>query len=217
MEMWICAWVHLYWPVTGSHAVQCSTTRIVTWPVIGCCALGLSQGAFFGAGPSFGHGMAFDKNAVALFMTLGTLGGGLMQVPVRWAADRWGRHRVASIAAGCAIPTLLLSIAGMDTGDAPLRLALLIGLWGGVTIPIYPLLLAEANEGLDYANMVSVSGRLILAFGAGAILGPLGATSLMGLVGSIGFYVFLIAANTTLLVGALARVGKTATPVRVRD
>jgi MFS family permease len=199
----------------GRHAVHGSARRIITWPVIGCCALGLSQGAFFGAAPSFGHGMAFDKKAVALFMTLGTLGGGLMQIPAGWAADRWGRRRVATIAASCAIPTLLLSIAGMGAGDAPLYLALLIGLWGGATIPIYPMLLAEANEGLDYASMVSVSGRLIIAFGAGAILGPLGATSLMGLMGSVGFYVFLIAANSALLTGGLVRLSRTGTPVAV--
>jgi hypothetical protein len=96
----------------------------------------------------------------------------------------------------------------MGVEDAPDRLSLLIGIWGGVTIPIYPLLLAEANDGLDYARMVSVSGRLILAFGMGAILGPIGATSLIDLMGSEGFYVFLAAANGALLAGALAALFK---------
>ena len=44
---------------------------------------------------------------------------------------------------------------------------------GGVTTPLYALLLAYTNDSLPAADMPAASGGLVFTFGLGAIAGPL--------------------------------------------
>jgi MFS family permease len=182
-----------------------SWRKLLSLPVVGCFSMGLSQGTFFGIGPAFAHDVGFSKDAVALFMFCGILGGGLMQLPFGRLADAWGRSAVVTICVTVAMVASGVSIYALKAGADPAILTLLISCWGAAAMPVYPLLLAEANEGLTYSQMVAVSGRLIMAFGSGAIAGPVGAAVFIDLFGSGAFYGFLISAGMLLFAAMILR------------
>ena len=64
---------------------------------------------------------------------------------------------------------------------------------GGVANPLYALLLAYANDYLDYEDMAAASGGLIFITGIGAIMGPIIMGQLMETIGPNGFFIFLAA------------------------
>ena len=69
-----------------------------------------------------------------------------------------------------------------------LTLLVLMAVFGGLSIPLYSLCIAHANDYLDADQMVAASGGLVLASGVGAILGPVTASLSMLLLGPDGFF-----------------------------
>jgi MFS family permease len=62
---------------------------------------------------------------------------------------------------------------------------------GGVTPPLYALLLAFTNDALSSADMPAASGGLVFTFGLGAIAGPLVAGWAMQELGPYAFWLVL--------------------------
>lgn len=181
----------------------------VVAPAIGCFCMGMSQGAFFGVGPAFAHTIGMSNSVAALFMLCGVLGGGALQLPIGRAADAWGRRGVILISVCVATLALVAAIAATGTDQNHVITIVIIALWGGAIMPIYPILLAVANDHLEYDQMVVVSGRLIAAFGLGAVLGPVGTAGAMDCFGPKGFYAILTAGNIVLAVSIMARMAPT--------
>ena len=63
---------------------------------------------------------------------------------------------------------------------------------GGVSNPLYSLLIAYTNDYLDPDDMAAASGGLIFANGLGAIAGPLVTGWAMSRFGPDGFWAYLI-------------------------
>lgn len=182
---------------------------------VGCFCMGLSQGAFFGVGPAFGHALGLTKGEVGIFMLFGTLGGGIMQWPAGRLGDQVGRARTIAAGAAISIGVSACSILAISNGlpYPEIWSVFLIAMWGAATMPIYPLLLAEANDRVGRQQMTVVSARLILLFGFGAILGPFGATMGMNVFGSGGIYWFL--ATVSGIFCALACVSRRRRPCNI--
>src|SRR5215468_6310147 len=66
-------------------------------------------------------------------------------------------------------------------------------LFGTLAIPLYSLILAHANDHLDRDQMLGASAKLILLYGAGAIVGPSLAGLFMQMLGTMGFMTYMIA------------------------
>ena len=169
--------------------------------------MGASQGAFFGVGPAFGYSLGLTKSEVGFIMLLGTLGGGLMQWPAGWIADQAGRAVTIAAAAFVSMLVLIIAVLVMllSPAHATMWTAVLIFVWGATAMPIYPLLLAEANDQVHSGEMIAVSARLILLFGLGAITGPLGATFSMEAFSKSGLYVFLLTISTLIMAIAIVK------------
>ena len=93
-----------------------------------------------------------------------------MQYPVGWMSDRMDRRQ------------LIMGLSVLGTGGALLAIiagsnfiALLLSafLIGGMSNPLYSLLIAHTNDYLDFDDMASASGGLLFINGVGAISGPL--------------------------------------------
>ena len=85
---------------------------------------------------------------------------------------------------------------------------------GGMSNPLYSLMIAHTNDFLDPTDMAAASGGLMFFTGMGAITGPLISGWLMGQVGTSGYW--LLMAVLMLLVSAYAAYRMTqrpATPV----
>jgi predicted MFS family arabinose efflux permease len=75
-------------------------------------------------------------------------------------------------------------------------------LYGGFGMPIYSLSVAHANDRLEPDQMVAASSSLMLAYGVGAILGPVTVGQAMEHLGPPGYFIYLAAAHA--LIGLFA-------------
>ena len=141
-----------------------------------------------GMGPVFGAQIALSPKQVSLFMAVLFTGPLLLQVPIGWISDRVDR-RVVIFATSTLGAVFCLS--GWILGGEDTPLLAVAFLTGGVTMPLYALLLAYANDALPREDMPAASGGLALTFGVGAILGPLGAGALMQAFGPYMFWIAL--------------------------
>lgn len=62
--------------------------------------------------------------------------------------------------------------------------------WGGLAFTVYPVAVAYANDRIDPKDLVPAAGALLMAYSAGAALGPLAAGLAMRVSGARGLYLF---------------------------
>ena len=97
----------------------------------------------------------------------------------------------------------------------PLPFAALIGvavILGGITNPVYALLIAHTNDFLPRHQMAGASAGLIFLNGFGAIFGPIITGWMMETVGPGGFFLFIGILFVALAGYALYRMTRRAAP-----
>ncbi|WP_342315357.1 MFS transporter [Lysobacter sp. FW306-1B-D06B] len=118
-----------------------------------------------------------EQGATALVATL-LVGAIVLQVPIGWLGDRFDRRRlVLAFSALSALGALLWPFA---IGVAWLGHALLF-VWGGVFVGIYTLVVTIVGSRYSEGQLVQVYAGMSVAFGIGALLGPLLAGAAMHL------------------------------------
>ncbi|BBK39356.1 MFS transporter [Allostella sp. ATCC 35155] len=192
--------------------------RISPLGVVGCFAVGLSNAAFYSLAPLFGHSLGLSVAAIAQFMTVTILAGMVMQWPIGRLSDRRDRrHIIAGVTAGVVVAAAAIAVAGAWSLPLPLLLGL-VAVYGGLSLTVYPLMVAHANDFTGPGQRVAASAGLLLAYGIGAVIGPIVAANLMGFFGpqALFAYVALIAAG--LCAFTVYRIGRRApVPVDARD
>ncbi|MGB7204772.1 MAG: MFS transporter [Anderseniella sp.] len=171
--------------------------------VVAAIANGLGQSAFFNLGALFGvmNGMALSY--VSLMMAIAPLAVLLSQMPVGWLSDRYDRRVIIAflsmIAGGVALVTVFV-----PTSQA-IAIIALVAIFGGLSMPLYSLAIAHANDKLNKDQMLAAGSKLILLYGVGAIAGPSVAGGFMQVFGASGFMMFLMATYGFLGIYALYR------------
>lgn len=179
---------------------------------VGVFFLGTMFATQAGMGPVFASQIGLPAQQVSLFMAMLFIGPLLLQVPIGWISDRVDRRRIIFVTSALgAVFCLLGWSANEDHGN----LFLIAFLVGGVTMPLYALLLAYANDAMLREDMPAASGALALTFGFGAILGPLAAGFVMQTYGPYMFWIILTA--TFLAIAAFALYRMTQSAVRPPD
>ncbi len=168
--------------------------------VAGCFAAGLMIGAFYGMGPFFAQQIGLDVAGTSQLMGFAILGGLILQWPFGRLSDRFDRRTVLTGLSGALVLTCV-AMAAVAGGD-PLWLLVLAPVFGGFVFTLYPLCAAHTNDYIEPSELVQASGGLILAYGVGAALGPLGASPVMEMAGPVGLFVFQ--AFVALLITAYA-------------
>lgn len=171
--------------------------------VIGCFANGLGQSAFFAMGTYFGLGKGLSVWAVSIMMALPPLGVILSQYPIGLASDKFDRRKVIvamSFVGAAAIGSIL--VLGLIWSWFLIGLVTLFGVF---TLPVYSLVIAHANDHMSKEQVLGASGKLILLYGTGSILGPVLAGRIMHDVGPDGLPAFLAGVYGLLAVFALWR------------
>ncbi|MFW5835089.1 MAG: MFS transporter [Pseudomonadota bacterium] len=169
---------------------------------VGIFLLGSIYATQSGMGAVFGAQIGLTPNQIALFVAMLFAGALLLQIPIGWLSDRIDRRKVifGAAALGAACCAFGWTI---DGGLWPLMAAAFFA--GGVTTPLYALLLAYTNDYLANEDMPAASGGLVLTFGIGAILGPLATGWAMQALGPAAFWLVLGATFTTISLYALYR------------
>lgn len=163
---------------------------------IACFAVGLTNGAFWGIAPIFVQKSGYDVLMVSTFMSVAILAGAMLQWPVGWLSDRYGRR----------IMILLASIGGVGAGlfiwtfSAQSAIFMLLGgsLYGLFAMPIYGLGAAHANDRAEPHEFVAISGGLLLIYGVGSIIGPSVGASVMNMVGPASLFAYTAAIHAGL-------------------
>jgi MFS family permease len=167
---------------------------------IGTFGAGLTLSGFSGMGAVYAKAIGFSVSGVSLYMALAVIGSAIFPWPLGWLADRFDRRRIITVLTAI---LAVLCLAGLYVADVSrLGLLAIVFLYGGLGMPIYSLSVAHANDRLEPDQMVAASSSLMLAYGIGAILGPVTAGQAMQHLGPPGYFVYLAAAHA--LIGLFA-------------
>ncbi|QGG80405.1 MFS transporter [Litorivicinus lipolyticus] len=146
---------------------------------------GAAHGTIFGMGAVYAVNKGFSTAEVATFMAAFSLGGLVLQWPIGWASDRYGRRELLLW-----ISLLAAVVAGfvmtIDAGSP--RFFLAVTLLGGLVMPMYSLCIAYLNDRLNPSDLVAASGAMLLASGIGLTAGPISVAFLMGQFGDDMFF-----------------------------
>ena len=168
--------------------------------IVGMFVLGGVFSAQFGMASIYGTLADLSVAQISGFVSSIFLGGLLLQYPIGWLSDRMDR-RVLILATS--IIGALAGVFGWLFGGN-FSLLLVTGfLMGGMSNPLYSLLIAYTNDYLSTDDMAAASGGLLFANGVGAVLGPIILGYIMQLIGPAGFWLFLAA----ILAGFSAYIG----------
>lgn len=171
--------------------------------VIGCVISGLALGALYAMGPIYGQRIGLSVAEIARFMGVVSVSGLLLQVPLGRLSDRFDRRMVITgVALGSALAAAALVLLGPRS---ELTLLVLAAIYGSILATLYPLSIAYANDYIDARDMVAASGGLVLAYGVGAALGPMGGAAVMALAGASGLFVYSAAVCLLLVAFAVYR------------
>lgn len=179
---------------------------------LGCVGMLISGGVFsamFGMAAVWGTLSLLSVKQIALFTSALYVGGLLLQYPVGWFSDRIDRRKIMLWLAVAATVVLLVATVFALPFWAHLIVAVLLG---GVTYPMYSLLIAYTNDFLSKEQMAAASAGLIFLNGFGAIFGPLVTGWLMGVVGTRGFFLFILLLYAAQVGYTVWRMGRRAAP-----
>ena len=179
---------------------------------LGCAGMLLTGGVFsamFGMASVWGAMKGLSVRDISIFVGALYVGGLLLQYPIGWLSDRMDRRRlIMGLSAVAAVVMLLAAVI-----DLPFVALLVVAmLLGGITNPVYALLIAYTNDFLDRDDMAAASAGMIFLNGFGAIFGPIVTGWIMGQMGPGGFFLFIGILYTALAGYALWRMTRRVAP-----
>jgi MFS family permease len=180
--------IHPDLPETASMQLN-QLLRQAPMGLLGALVTGLIASAFYSLAPVFAQQSGLPIAMVARFMGLTILCGLVLQWPVGLLSDRFDRLQVLAVLAllACVAAELII----LTAGRALVLLLVASGLYGGLVFTLYPVAVAHTNDRVDNREIVAASSSLILCYGLGACIGPLGAAVFMALLGPTGLYVYI--------------------------
>ena len=163
---------------------------------VGMAAQGVVASMMFGMGAVYGTRIGLSPPQVSIFMVSVTVGSLLVQFPVGRLSDLMDRRLVILIVA--VISGILAMLGALFGSNDFMMLALIMGLYGGMSLTLYSLCIAHANDFLSPSQMVGTASALIMVNGAGSVIGsPLVALT-MDIVGDIGYFGLMAAVHLAL-------------------
>lgn len=177
--------------------------RLANSSPLGCFGMLILGGVFsaqFGMASVYGAQAGLSIAQISTFVATFFVGALVLQYPIGWISDRMDRRiLIIFVSAVGAVGSLI----GMFLGAQFTLLLVSAFLVGGMSNPLYSLLIAHTNDFLNHEDMAAASGGLIFINGLGAVFGPLIVGTLMENIGPYGFYLF----TTILFVVLVAYAG----------
>ncbi len=155
---------------------------------VGIFLLGAIFAAQFGMASVYGTEAGLSVGQIAVFVATFYIAAVLLQYPIGWVSDRMDRRRLITIVAFIGMCGALL---GFIAGQNYIILLISAFVIGGMSNPLYALLIAHANDFLEPEEMASAAGTMVFTNGLAAIAGPLITGWIMGEMGAHGFFVYL--------------------------
>ncbi|MEX0367179.1 MAG: MFS transporter [Ruegeria sp.] len=162
---------------------------------LGCVGMFLLGGIFsaqFGMAAVYGAQANLTLPQISIFVASFYVGAMLLQDPLGWFSDRMDRRfliLLVGVVGGSG------ALIGMFFGGQFPMLLVAAFMIGGMSNPLYSLLIAYTNDYLGHEDMAAASGGLVFINGLGAIAGPVITGWLMGdgVFGPSGFFLIIAA------------------------
>jgi len=168
-----------------------SLRELAGFSPLGCVGMFLLGGVFsaqFGMASVYGAEAGLSVVQISTFVATFFVGAVVLQFPIGWISDRMDRRALIVVVS---LIGLAGSAIGMVMGHVFSLLLVSAFVVGGMSNPLYSLLIAHTNDFLEHDDMAAASGGLIFINGLGAILGPMITGWIMGTaIGPAGFYLF---------------------------
>jgi MFS family permease len=165
--------------------------QLIAISPLSCMGMFLLGGVFaaqFGMSSVWGTQAGLSVAEISLFVSVVYVGGLVLQYPIGWISDRMDRRELILILAFVGgVGGLIGSVA-----SGVYAIYLVAGfILGGLSNPLYALLLAYANDYIEREDMPAASAGFLFINGVGAILGPLITGWAMGTIGTWGYFLFM--------------------------
>lgn len=173
--------------------------QLANFSPLGCFGMLILGGVFsaqFGMASVYGAQAGLSIAQISTFVATFFVGAVVLQYPIGWISDRMDRRVLIIFVAALGFCG---SIVGMLFGASFTMLLASAFLVGGMSNPLYSLLIAHTNDFLEHEDMAAASGGLVFINGLGAVFGPLIVGALMERVGPSGFYLFTAVLFLTLV------------------
>ncbi|MGR3321616.1 MAG: MFS transporter [Pseudooceanicola sp.] len=158
---------------------------------LSCVGVFLLGGAFsaqFGMAAVYGASAGLSLPQISLFIAMFYIGATVAQYPLGWLSDRMDRRLlIMSVAAIGGLGALV----GAVLGGVYAMILVAAVIVGGMSNPLYSLLISYANDFIEHEDMAAASGGLIFLNGLGAVSGPLIAGWALEAFGPAGFWIFV--------------------------
>jgi len=172
--------------------------------VVGCIAVGFANSAVWTLAPVFAQAHGLTKGWIAIFMSVFTLGGALIQLPLgRWS-DRIDRRVI--IAAVCVLAAILGVVLATFGGAHRWTILPLIFVFGTVALPLYGLSVAHTNDRIARQDFVETSATLLLINSTASVVGPTFAALVMGYAGTAALFLYSAAIHAAMAIFTLVRI-----------
>ena len=158
---------------------------------LGCVGMFLMGSVFaaqFGMAAVYATEAGLSIGQIPIFTAAFYVGALLFQYPVGWLSDRFDRRVLVALSA---LIAGLASLMGMIFGSNFYVLVAAAFLIGGLSNPLYSLLIAYTNDFLEHEDMAAASAGLLFVNGVGAIAGPVIIGYAMQVMGPPGYFVLL--------------------------
>ncbi|MEL6946957.1 MAG: MFS transporter [Pseudomonadota bacterium] len=154
----------------------------------GCVAIGITNAAFRFIGPLYAQDIGLSLSSVATFISLGVIGGALLQYPLGVLSDRMDRRYVLVGSTFGALTASLFII--FVAGNTVWLVYVGVFLFGAFSLPLYSLSAAHANDRARPDQFVLLAAGLMFFYAIGAIIGPLAASLLLDTYGPTSLFAF---------------------------
>lgn len=153
---------------------------------MGTLVSGLILGSIYAFTANFGQEYNLD---VAWLMSLTIFGGMIFQWPLGKLSDIYDRRWVLF---GMSVATVLPCIVVVFFPKVEWLVYTSAFIIGGLTFTLYPISVAQVCDRLSQNSLTSATGILVLAYGGGAVVGPLISPLFIHVMGYKGLYAALI-------------------------
>lgn len=154
--------------LSGSHPV--AMIRRMKPVVMLVILFAMYEGSTIALLPVWGERSGLSAASAASLVSAVFVGAILLQVPVGFFSDFAGRTATIRVCAviGVAGAILLPFLAGHR-----LPLLIAVAIWGGFTTSLYPVALATVGDQFRGADLLNANAGLVIAYGTGALIGPI--------------------------------------------
>jgi len=171
--------------------------------VIGCIAVGLANSALWAWAPIFAQDHGLNRAWLSTFMSVLTLGGAVVQIPLGRLSDYVDRRFV--ILGTCVAAAVVGTVLYIFSESGTTNLLILIGLFGITALPFYGLSVAHANDRIPRESFVEASATLLMLNALAACFGPSIAAQVIAFWGSGALFLYTAAIHVAMAIFIIVR------------